>query len=97
MLKTSVPFQQKESCPAADVSVGGSISKPLHKLALPDVFLFLEHGMGSGLEEFLEPMMFYLQGYGQYLPPLEKSDSCALYPSRLKGAYAVEKVLSVFT
>lgn len=53
--------------------------------------------MGSGLKEFLEPMMFYLQGYGQCLPPPVKSDSCALYPSRLKGAYAVEKVLSIFT
>lgn len=53
--------------------------------------------MGSGLKEFLELVMFYLQGYGQCLSPPVKSDSCALYPLRLKGAYAVEKVLSIFT
>lgn len=67
------------------------------QLALPGVLLFLEHGMGSGLQEFVEPVMFYLQGCGQCVPPPAESLVLSLYPPRLKGAYAVEKILSVLT
>lgn len=67
------------------------------KLALPGVFLFLEHGMGSGFQEFVEPVMFYVQGCGQGVPPPAESVFLSLYPARLKGAYVVEKILSVLT
>lgn len=91
VLNPSVPCQ----CPAAEASMGAFPNS--FKLALPGVFLFLEHGMGSGLQEFVEPVMFYVQGCGQCVSPPAESLFLSLYPLRLKGAYAVEKILSVST
>lgn len=67
------------------------------KLALPGVFLFLEHGMGSGFQGFVEPVLFYVQGCGQGVPPPAESLFLSLCPPRLKEAYAAEKILSVLT
>lgn len=82
-------------CPAAEASLGAFPNS--FKLALPGVFLFLEHGMGSGFQELVEPVMFYVQGCGQGALPLAEFVFLSLYPPRLKGAYAVEKILSVLT
>lgn len=59
VLNPPVPCQ----CPAAEASMGAFPSS--FKLALPGVFLFL----GSGFQELVEPVTFYVQGCGQRAPP----------------------------
>lgn len=76
----------------------GCISELLYELTLPDVLLLLEHGMASGHREFLEHPAFYLQGHGQSPPLSVKFIFLHLMSfSTVKGAYAVEKIVSVFT
>lgn len=76
----------------------GCVSELLYELTLPDVLLLLEHGMASGHREFLEHPAFYLQGHGQSPPLSVKFIFLHLISfSTVKGAYAVEKIVSVFT
>lgn len=62
------------------------------KLDLPGAFQFVEHGMGSGFQEFVEPVMFYVQGCGQGVLPPAESVLLSLYPPRLKDIFSIYAV-----